>query len=445
MTMMPYQTGGNTSPLAPSNPNNPQQGSSSTSTGPFAVAQLPMTHPVPNTGTNSTATDTGTATAPTIGAITGAATAAATLPMYHPDAPQHLAHHYSLAYFSHAQKVLSLSKPLEERPTGGTGTSRTFYRFPFLPNEVKDLIFQHALHGPPMMHYFKLLAAEGLMTRHRNPNSTRYQWNSLSRACVVAAKTVQLARKRYMARATARISQMHEYHFDPLEDLVAVTLTPGNEADWLTSFVRISPDAFHLSIPGKSIKRVGVMYEEGKLPCVGHESARIHSTRREIEEAQRARALAQQAQPQMVQLVQPPTPFPPQQQLQFPPTIQNFNQTVLPPPDHWRMRRFHDTPARCEGPCKTAMCKLVPWFRDADVIYIMVRLTQKSLRSRDMELRLVSKWIENEQKGNVTISLVPHLEGKLSLSSLIPVPIADRDTQPRTSTCTRTPAPPGAR
>src|SRR5690606_2538466 len=103
-------------------------------------------------------------------------------------------------------------------------------------------------------------------------------------------------------------------------------------------------------------------------------------------------------------LVQPPTTFPPQQ-LQFLPTVQNLNQVAPAPLDHWRMRRFGDTSAWCEGPCKVAMCKLVPWFRDADVIYIMVRLTQKSLRGRDMELRLVSKWIENDQKGNDTVPL----------------------------------------
>lgn len=94
-----------------------------------------------------------------------------------------------------------------------------------------------------------------------------------------------------------------------------------------------------------------------------------------------------------------------QANIQNAPIAPQLGQHVAPQPDPWVMRRFRHTPLRCEGPCKTAMCKLVQWFRDADVIYIMVRLTQQSLRSSDTSLRLMSKWIENDQKGMAAIPL----------------------------------------
>lgn len=414
MAFTPNQIGGNVSNLPPGNLHNPQQGSGPPSTGLFAAAPGLTTQPVPNTAANTAINTSNTTT--TTATIAGA-TAAAILLMYHPDAPPHLAHHYSLAPLSPAQKLLSLSKPLSPGNAQNAAT-QTFYRFPFLPNEIQDLVFQHALHGPPMMHYFKLVVGDGHMARPPNQNSTRYQWNAIARVSPVAAKTVQLARKRYMARATAEFRHVAKFRFDPLADLVAVAVTSRDEGAWLDSFMNPvwepNPDTFHLSIPAKGIKRVGVIYEEGKLPCIGHESDTISPTRREIDEILAQRAV--QAQHQSQSQDHAPPALPPQTHLQNGPIAQQTHQIsqpghyVAPPPDPWMMRRFRNTPVRCKGPCKTAMCKLVQWFRDADVIYIMVRLTQNSLRSSDMKLRLVSEWIEDDRKGTITCSLsIPRL------------------------------------
>ncbi|SPN99176.1 uncharacterized protein DNG_02211 [Cephalotrichum gorgonifer] len=222
------------------------------------------------------------------------------------------------------------------------GPEGTFWRFPLLPAEIRVMIFRHAITDPAIV-YFQLA---GRPSPIHNTDSPQYGthlcplpgchpslrvWKALVLTCREAAEAVKMAAQ---STFTVLRDRGRKFRFDQDLDLAVLCLNDGF-ANW--TYLppgRVPQISYHCW--GNGFPRFGILYEESNCKCPGD-----HPWNLEMK-------------------------------------CEHFTVDGSPDPRTmvFGLKRGYD----CKGLCMRNVSRyLILFFRDAEVVYFMVRLYKKAI------------------------------------------------------------------
>lgn len=277
-----------------------------------------------------------------------------------------------------AYRVRTAPDPSHRVPLILDGPPGTFYRWCKFPPEIQTMIIQQAMFAPGINYFslptpiFDAPATNSRPRANRTCNSMRRHLRSLGLVSPQFAHVVNLVITQ--SRTKRSVDHYKKHPFNGKEDLVAFHV-PGQH-NWTRRHEDASQDGIYNAF-GRGLKLVAIKYEPSSFPCSGP-----HVPAGPILPGGAAVDLDEEEEDEEDEDEEEGAPNP------------------------WGMVLYPDTPERCVGPCKSAMCRYVGFFRDAEVIYLMVYIRDcdilSAVKSRHEErsyMPATAQMLLDNQKG----------------------------------------------
>lgn len=196
----------------------------------------------------------------------------------------------------------------------------------------------------PGIYYFQLAPKHFLPSSRSLHPHIRQTCNSIWRQHLALARTSpEFAHVVNLAHTQSKnkryIDAHKKYPFNVHDDLVVFSLGPAHGHDWMSLHVEAPADLIYNRF-GHGLKRVGIKYEEDKHIC-----ARAHEAGGE-----------------------------------------------------WGLDSHTNIVGECWGPCWASTFRYISFFRDAELVYLMVYLTENQIHYNLTAWRVASK-LQRIQKG----------------------------------------------